>query len=88
MFPCRSIHDKHSSWHRQHWSEIDTNELELETEQQLDLISTLPRAVVQDWDIFKVTVEVVHVVQTTAPLVDGLRRLEQRYDFDVTCIMV
>lgn len=86
FFPYRSIHDKHSTWYCQHWCEIDTHELELETEQQLDLISTLPRAVAQDWDIFKLTEESVHVVQTTASLVDGLRRLVQCYDFEFICM--
>ena len=72
--PFRSIGKRHSSWHMQRWSEIDTSELTLETSQQLALLSTLPETVVEGWDLFRMTVEAVHVVQTSAPLMDGLRR--------------
>ena len=71
----RIISAKHSEWHSHRWSEIDTSELHVETDHQLYLLSTLPLAGVKDWDIYQHTLEVVHVVQTTAPMVEGLRRL-------------
>ena len=66
---------KHGEWHRHRWSEIDTSELHSETDHQLYQLSTLPLAVVKEWDVYKHTVEMVQVVQTTAPMVEGLRRL-------------
>ena len=72
---CRIIRAKHAEWHRHRWSETDISELYSETDHQLYLLSTLPLAVVKEWDIYKHTVEVVRVVQTSAPMVEGLRRL-------------
>ena len=70
----RRISNRHASWHSQRWSEIDTSELSFETQQQLELLSTLPETVVQNWDIFQLTVEAVRIIQTSAPMIDGLRR--------------
>ena len=75
---------KHGEWHRHRWSEIDTSELRSETDHQLYLLSTLPLAVIKEWDVYKHTVEMVQVVQTTAPMVEGLRRLGRLFSLSLS----
>ena len=70
----RSLHEVHSSWHAQSWTEVDSSDLLTRTEDQLDLLSELPQAVVQGWDLYQHTHRLVTVAQSTVPVLERLKR--------------
>ena len=74
FFTHSSILSQHAKWYSHHWDEIDHSDLILGVEQQLDLVSSLPVNVVRELDIYQYIQDAVYTIQTSAPMVEWLRR--------------
>lgn len=72
--PHSSIESLHSTWYPQCWSDVDSTQLLVETEGELDQLSALPQATVTDWDLYQHIVGHVSTVQANAPVLERLRR--------------
>ncbi len=72
--PRSSIELLHSTWYPQCWSDVDSTQLLVGTEGELDQLSALPRATVADWDLYQHILGHVSTVQANAPVLERLRR--------------
>lgn len=70
----RSILSQHSFWHKYLWNAVDTGELLEGIEKQLQVVSSLPTKIVEDWDIYISLSQSVATIQTSVPMLEGLKR--------------
>ncbi|KAM8977325.1 uncharacterized protein RCH25_043181 [Pelodytes ibericus] len=72
-----SILKEQDSWKKEVWQNMDTEQLYLRTNQHLQLLQSLPGEV-QEWDIYKHTMEAVHIMHLTLPLIEDLSNSAMR----------
>ncbi|XP_058857324.1 dynein beta chain, ciliary-like isoform X3 [Acipenser ruthenus] len=65
------IQKQQTQWKTQPWQDLDTVQLINNTNQQLQIVQSLPREV-RGWDIYAGTLESVNVIQLTLPLIEDL----------------
>ncbi|XP_018102433.1 dynein beta chain, flagellar outer arm [Xenopus laevis] len=66
-----SILKEQAMWKSKLWQNMETEELYKKNGQQLKLLQSLPREV-QEWDVYKQTLEAVNSIHMTLPLIEDL----------------
>ncbi|XP_053311944.1 dynein axonemal heavy chain 9-like [Spea bombifrons] len=72
-----SILSEQNTWKKEVWQNMDTEQLCLRTSQHLKLLQSLPDEV-QEWDVYKQTLEAVNIMHLTLPLIEDLSNSAMR----------
>ncbi|KAJ1184768.1 hypothetical protein NDU88_001571 [Pleurodeles waltl] len=65
------IQKEQEGWKKELWQDMDTEKLYKSTSQQQRLMMSLPQEV-QEWQVYIGTVESIHIIQLTLPLIEDL----------------